>query len=318
MDGRGQERYEEEHLGCGRQGEWFSERTSGGADRPQGSGSAALIEVVFRKGLGVGGIEPGGPGDSLATERVSRRLAGAQRRQPGGLVEVVGEGLLGDLFCLPTVGPHGELGLGWAPGGVDQRGRSGLSDMGQDLCDGLGLGEERDKGERFLAGGTDQREDFIDPSQKSGPPGWPGGGGIRCPPLCPLWLGSRGRGGCRERTGGTGKLNEESVVLLGPFGDERSQGRIGGEDPMVAVAMNAGGREDRGQAIQETERSGVRRRGSGGRAARGGNSRPSRSVASMRTLASRLNPGALEVSKSHRLVAGLASRRRATHRCNPR
>ena len=50
---------------------------------------------------------------------------------------------------------------------------------------------------------TDQREDFIDPSQKSGPPGWPGGGGIRCPRLWPLWLGSRGRGGCRERKRGS-------------------------------------------------------------------------------------------------------------------
>ena len=45
-----------------------------------------------------------------------------QERQVGGflgvggielwaLVEVVAEGFLGGLFCLPTAGPHGEFGL---------------------------------------------------------------------------------------------------------------------------------------------------------------------------------------------------------------
>jgi len=47
-------------------------------------------------------------------------------------------------------------------------------------------------------------------------------------------------------------------------------------------------------------------------------SRPARSVASMRTLASRLNPGALRASKIHEVFAGLASRRRATRRCDPK
>ena len=47
------------------------------------------------------------------------RFSGIER---GALVEVVGEGFLGDLFCLPTVGPHGELGLGWSPGGMEERG----------------------------------------------------------------------------------------------------------------------------------------------------------------------------------------------------
>jgi len=45
----------------------------------------------------------------LTTERVSHRLAGAQRRQLGGLIEVVGEGFVGDLVVFPTVGPHVEL-----------------------------------------------------------------------------------------------------------------------------------------------------------------------------------------------------------------
>jgi hypothetical protein len=78
-----------------------------------------LVEVFFWNRLGVGGVEF------------------------GGLVEVVGEGFLGGLVCLPTVGPHGshgELGLRWAPGGVEDRGRGGLADVGQDLADGLGVG----------------------------------------------------------------------------------------------------------------------------------------------------------------------------------
>lgn len=56
----------------------------------------ALIEVVLRNGLGVGGIEI------------------------GGLIEVVGEGILGDLFCLPTAWAHGKFGLGWPPGRMEE------------------------------------------------------------------------------------------------------------------------------------------------------------------------------------------------------
>ena len=76
-------------------------RTSGGTDGPQGSGTAALIEVVLRNGFGLGGIEA------------------------GGLVEVVREGFLGGLFCLLTVGPHGphvELSLRGASSGMEERG----------------------------------------------------------------------------------------------------------------------------------------------------------------------------------------------------
>ena len=58
---------------------------------PEGSGVPALIEVVLRNGLGIGGIEV------------------------GGLVEVVGEQSLGDLVVFSTAGPQGELGLGWSP-----------------------------------------------------------------------------------------------------------------------------------------------------------------------------------------------------------
>ena len=121
----------------------------------QRSISPALIEVVVRNGLGLSGIEV------------------------GRLVEVVGERFLGGLFCFPTVGPHGELGLRRSPGGMDQRRGSRLADVGQDSGDGLRVGEERNEGEGFLAGRTDERKDFIDPGQESSPPGGTGGGGSR-------------------------------------------------------------------------------------------------------------------------------------------
>ena len=101
----------------------FGRTSGGGAGGPQGSGIPALAEVVLGNGLGLGGIEL------------------------GALVEVVGERLLGDLLCFPTVGPHVELGLGWSPGWMKERGRSGLPDVGEDVGNRLGIGEERDKGE---------------------------------------------------------------------------------------------------------------------------------------------------------------------------
>lgn len=72
------------------------------------------------------------------------------------LVEVVWEGFLGGLFSFPTVEIHGELGLGRSPGGMDQRGPGGLPHLSQDLGDGLGIGEECDEREGFLAGRADK------------------------------------------------------------------------------------------------------------------------------------------------------------------
>ena len=55
----------------------------------------------------------------------------------------------------------------------------GLADVVKNRCDGLRVGEERNEGEGFLAGRTDERKDFIDPGQESSPPGGTGGGGSR-------------------------------------------------------------------------------------------------------------------------------------------
>jgi hypothetical protein len=65
---------------------------------PERSGSPALIEVVVRDRLGLSGIEG------------------------GRLVEVVREGLLGDLLSFPTRVPDTELGLGRSSGGMDEGG----------------------------------------------------------------------------------------------------------------------------------------------------------------------------------------------------
>jgi hypothetical protein len=138
---------------------------------------------------------------------------------------------------------------------MEERGRGRLADMGQDLCDGLGVGEERDEGERFLAGGTDQRKHFIDPSQQGGPPGWPGRGGVGWFRCGNLGLGGGGRD-LWSRCGETieaDDLGGESIVLPGPFGDEGSQGRIGSKDPVVTVTVDAGRGEDPGQAVEELQ-----------------------------------------------------------------
>jgi hypothetical protein len=58
------------------------------------------------------------------------------------MVEVVRGGFLGGLVVCPTVGPHGELGLGRSPGGVDERGRGRFTDVGKDLGGEPRIGEE--------------------------------------------------------------------------------------------------------------------------------------------------------------------------------
>jgi len=80
-----------------RRGLWVFGRARGGAGGPRGSGAPAPIEVVFRNGLGVGGIEV------------------------GGLIEAVREGFLGGLVVFRLPGAHGELGLGWPLWGMEER-----------------------------------------------------------------------------------------------------------------------------------------------------------------------------------------------------
>lgn len=98
-------------------------RASGGAGGPVRSGVPTLIEVAGTAGSVVG------------------MSSGSVGSNSGGLVEVVGEGFLGEVVYLPTAGPHGELSLGWSPGGADQGRGGGLADVGEDSGDGLGVGE---------------------------------------------------------------------------------------------------------------------------------------------------------------------------------
>jgi hypothetical protein len=112
------------------------------------------MEVVFRHGFGLSWIEL------------------------GRLIEVVGEGFLGGLVGFPLGASDVELGLRWPPGRMEEGGRSGLADVGEDLGDGLGVSQECDERERCLTGGTDQGEGFIDPGQEGGPSGRPGRGGV--------------------------------------------------------------------------------------------------------------------------------------------
>ncbi len=128
--------------------------------------------------------------------------SGSVGSNSGRLVEVVGEGFLGDLVCFRPAGPHGELGLGRSPGGMEERGRGGLTDVGEDLCDGLGIGEERDEREGRLAGGTDEGED-LSRSGPGGRPIWRVGKG-----WCPVVgvLGPLGWGGEAAGVAGRGRL----------------------------------------------------------------------------------------------------------------
>jgi hypothetical protein len=104
-----------------------------------------------------------------------------------------------------------------------------------------------------LAGWRGEGEHFVDPSQEGGPPGGLGGGGIRCLPVCLLWLGRRDLGGGWGESIETGDLSGQGVVLLGPCGDQRSQGSIGGEDTVVLVVVDAGRGEDGGEPVQKLE-----------------------------------------------------------------
>ena len=215
--------------GLGRAGgkRWNFGRACGEAGGPERSGAPALIEVLFRNGLGLSGIEP------------------------GALIEVVGEGFLGDLLSFPTRVPDMELGLGRSSGGMDEGGRSGLADVGQDQGDGFRLGEDRDERERRLTGWADEGKDLIDPSQQGRPPGGSGRGDIGCFRCWQLGLGGGRRDlwfGRRE-TVEAGDLSGQRVVLLGPGRDQRPQGRVGGEDPVVTVAVDAGMWEDFGEPV---------------------------------------------------------------------
>ena len=105
----------------------------------------------------------------------------------------------------------------------------------RDLSDGLRVGEEGDEGEGFLAGGTDQREGFMDSSQEGGPSGRPGRGGVWSLGWWAGWLRGWGRGGCWEERTWAGSLSGEGVVLLGPVQLVSRRGGDGGRAGLHAL-----------------------------------------------------------------------------------
>ena len=121
-----------------------------------------LVEVVFGSGLRLGEIEL------------------------SGLIEVIWRGSPGDLFRVGAT--EIEFSLGRPPGGVEERWRGGLADVGEDLGNGHGVGQnrseaefaegKRDEGEGGTAGWADQREDPIR-SWPGGPPTWRTGRSLR-------------------------------------------------------------------------------------------------------------------------------------------
>lgn len=87
--------------------------------------------------------------------------------------------------------------------------------------------------------------------------------GVRSLGFWRLRLGGRGRGGCWERKTGPGELSGEGVVRLGPGRDQRSQRSVGGEDAVVTVAVDPGGRAVGGGDSRAERRSAVRPTGPG-------------------------------------------------------
>ena len=127
----------------------FDGWASGGVGDAEGLPTLALVEVVFGSGLRLGWIEP------------------------SGLIEVIWGGPQGDLFGFGAT----EIEFSWGrpPGGVEERWRGRLTDVGEDLRDRHGVGEKRDEREGGTAGGANQGEDLVNPGQKSRPAGGAGG-----------------------------------------------------------------------------------------------------------------------------------------------
>jgi len=80
--------------------------------------------------------------------------------------------------------------LGWGRGGLRPISPALVEVV---LRNGLGLGEERDERERFLAGWADEGKHLVDPGQEGGPLGGARGGCVRWLAWCLLWIGRRGR-----------------------------------------------------------------------------------------------------------------------------
>jgi hypothetical protein len=192
-------------------------------DAARPSGAAGLIEVELRDGLGLGRVQ-------------GRRL-----------VEVVG----GErVHRSGVIGVELECGLGRSAG----RGESGRGvrevEAAEDGADGLGVGEEGEDAHVRSAVGAAEGEDLVDAGEESGPAGAGGGAGERpsgtvVAVRCRLGAGSFGR--TSFGLGGVG-------LVVAEGDDSGSKSCIGGEDAVIAVAVDPGRRDQAGEGIEELER----------------------------------------------------------------
>jgi hypothetical protein len=144
---------------------------------------------------------------------------------------------------------------------LPERGRTGLhqtwrrgrfAQMGQDLAEGTGVGDEGDDSHPAAAAWTDERKDLMDPHEQQRP-GVTGGATedrfrfprcFLCPLRRPAWRGAwRSGHGCRRRT----------VWHAGERSDLPPQRRVRCQHPVVTMPMSAWRRNQRRQTLDQFE-----------------------------------------------------------------
>ena len=130
------------------------------------------------------------------------------------------------------------------PGWRDGRRRGGFAEMGKDRAHGRGIGEESDDAHLGATHGAHEREHFV-------PQGFPSvidAGEQQRPGVAgsaPMGrFGGVLRDGCGRRGG---RPRREG-------GDRSAQGRVGGEDAEIAMAVKARRRHQGGEAVEQLER----------------------------------------------------------------
>jgi hypothetical protein len=147
--------------------------------------------------------------------------------------------------------------LGRSAGGSERRRAGGQTEVGEDGIDGLGGGDEGEDAHVAAAAGAGEGEDLVDAGEEAGPAG-AGGGAVRGV----RQVGGADAGGscCGSRNGtavGVARRHD-SVAAEGDY--PLAQARVRCEDAVVAVAMDAGRRDQAAQCGEQPKRSEGRRR----------------------------------------------------------